>query len=268
MTRQAGTSSSMQDTLSHVIYEQPLHERMRVLLRLEHLLAAVDHASEGTSPWDARMAVSHLIELADITGRSDVRLEVMKELERIGTNLKALSDRPDVDSSRLEGLLDSVRDLVSRLQAASGSPAQVMLASDIVANLKRRQQIAAASCDFDQPAFHFWLAQPAEQRRHDLDRWAEPFTALREATRLILGLVRDACAPVQETATSGFFQKSLDPAQPYQLVRVILEPAQRCYPEISAGRHRFTVRFLEFGDGNGVSNSSTDIPFRLMCCTL
>lgn len=268
MTRQAGTSSSMQDTLSHVIYEQPLHERMRVMLRLEHLFAAVEHAREGTSPWAARMAVSHLIELADITGRSDVRLEMIKELERIGTNLKALSDRPDVDSSRLSGLLGTVHDLVARLQAANGSPAQVMLASDMVANLKRRQQIAAANCDFDQPAFHFWLARPGEQRARDLNRWAEPFTDLRDATRLILGLVRDACAPVQETATSGFFQKSLDAAQPYQLVRVMLAPQQRCYPEISAGRHRFTVRFLEFGEGGGVTNSSDDVPFRLMCCTL
>jgi Uncharacterized protein conserved in bacteria len=60
-----------------------------------------------------------------------------------------------------------------------------------------------------------------------------------------LTLIRQSVVPTHEHAPRGFFQQSLDPNLPYQLLRVSLPASASYFPEISGGKHRFTVRFLE-----------------------
>ncbi len=69
----------MQNT---IIYEQPLNERMRNFLRLEHLFNHIEFRSQDTLEWDCRSTLESLLEINDLLSRSDLKGELIKELER------------------------------------------------------------------------------------------------------------------------------------------------------------------------------------------
>ena len=110
---------------------------------------------------------------------------------------------------------------------------------------------------------------PAQKRTRDLADWLGRFATIGQAIQLILQLVRDSTILKPVTAESGFYQKTLDSNHPCQLVRVEVDQKIPCYAEISGGRHRFTVRFLELSKDEGhLKQSSDDVNFRLGCCII
>ena len=48
-----------------VIYEQPLNERVRTFLRLEHLFCQTDYTLRGFSVWDSRASLDSLVDTLD-----------------------------------------------------------------------------------------------------------------------------------------------------------------------------------------------------------
>ena len=86
---------------------------------------------------------------------------------------------------------------------------------------------------------------------------------------MILRLIRESSNPRQVTATGGFYQQQLDSGTPVQLVRVVMPFAADVFPEISGGKHRFTVRFSsQRQTGSRPTQSQDDIRFELQCCGL
>ena len=91
-------------------FEQPLTERMRTFLRVEFLYEqTLFHVDEPTE-FSARAAVTALLEILTILGRSDVRTDVSKELERHAEMLGRYRSQPGVDPARLTGLIDNIGD--------------------------------------------------------------------------------------------------------------------------------------------------------------
>ena len=73
----------------------------------------------------------------------------------------------------------------------------------------------------------------------------------------------------EEVAQGGFFQQALDTSIACNLVRVGVPGGLTCFPEISAGRHRFTVRFLEQSNTQARPVQTTDdIAFVLERCVI
>lgn len=251
------------------IYEQPLNERMRAFLRLEHLFQRIDFHIEPPDAWSSRVALETIIELIALLGRADTKNELIKELERHASTLDALARDPRVDPETLSDTLDQVRGLLASLRAQDGAIGLELRSNELVNTVRQRASIPAGTCDFDLPALHFWLALPAEQRQADLRRWLAAFALIREAVELCLSLVRRSAVATAECAAGGFFQKTLDGATPCQLVRVALPTDAGCFTEISAGRHRFTVRFMtqSSADTRAVQVEE-DVPFELHCCTI
>ena len=73
-----------------ITYEQPLNERVRTFLRLEHLFDKEDHFLAQTSEWDSRASLSLLLDIIDMLARSDVKTELIKEMERHAVTLSNL----------------------------------------------------------------------------------------------------------------------------------------------------------------------------------
>jgi cell division protein ZapD len=85
---------------------------------------------------------------------------------------------------------------------------------------------------------------------------------------MTLRLIRSSIGFKQETATDGYYQQSLDSHQSHQLIRVKLPASVNVYPEISGGKHRFTVRFMIFDINQRAQQSTETIPFQLSCCAM
>ncbi|MFT5351355.1 MAG: cell division protein ZapD, partial [Gammaproteobacteria bacterium] len=55
--------------ISNITYEQPLNERVRTFLRLEHLFDTEDHFLSNSSEWDSRVSLSLLLDIIDMLSR-------------------------------------------------------------------------------------------------------------------------------------------------------------------------------------------------------
>jgi cell division protein ZapD len=252
-----------------VYYEQPLHERIRTFLRLEFLFQQAQFFLDGASAWESRAALASILEIAAISGRGDIKSEVIKELERHSANLMRLEQNPGVNRQRLGEILEHLDTLIDRLYATDGQPGQAVKQSEFLSSIRQRSAIPGGTCDFDLPVYHFWLKQPPEARVHDLKVWLESFGAVSESIALVLHLVRHSAPPTRECAEAGFLQKNLEPNLPSQLIRVAVPAALPYFAEISAGKHRFTVRFLELQSPDSrPTQTAEDVQFDLTCCVI
>ena len=84
-----------------ILYEHPLNERVRMFLRLEYLFKqAAYHVKHGTE-WDSRATLSCILEILSIAGNTNLKSEVLKELERHSSSLKRLEKNPGIDKGQL-----------------------------------------------------------------------------------------------------------------------------------------------------------------------
>ena len=254
---------------SHTIYEFPLNERIRVFMRLEQSFQQLNHFMGGDSVFDKRAAISTLLDILTILGRSDLKSELIKELDRHAKVLGQLANSQGVDAQKLQEILTDIQQASRNLYNNSGKIGSSVLESDLFQSIAKRNSIEGGSCSFDLPAFHFWLEQDRAQQQKDLDGWTQPFADIRTAIDLILGFIRQSSRPKQEIAQAGFFQLALDAAHPVQLLRVFVPSSVRCFAEISGGKHRFSVRFMNPStDDSRPSQTHEDVPFTLARCAV
>jgi cell division protein ZapD len=253
-----------------VCYEQPLNERTRALLRLEFLFQQVEYATAGSANWDSRLALQGLFDILDLTGRNEFKGELLKELERHAVTLGRLRQTPGVNAATLDQVLAKIAQVTQHIHRQLDNPRiDAVRQTDFLSAIHKRHHVPGGICRFDAPALHHWLQQEGAVRNRHIQEWLEPFAPMREAVELILQLIRDSATRRAELAVQGFFQRGLDSAAANQLIRVVLPVGHDIYPEISAGRQRFTIHFLEQPDPNRRAvQSRADIPFELACCAI
>ena len=252
-----------------IIYEQPLNERIRNFLRLEFLFARIDLALQGDSALQNRDAIDGLLNMLSVFERTDLKSELIKELERLITTLSALEHSPGVDKKALDDLLAELDQILDGLHHSQSAIGQGLRDSDFLYNVRQRSSMPGGTCDFDLPAYHFWLQHvPVESRQQQLAEWLNQFAAARAAIEIALRLIRESKGFIDHQAVSGFYQQSLDSNQPNQIIRVQIPKSSNFYPEISGGKHRFTVRFMHFDINQRPQQVSDDVNFSLKCCAM
>ena len=252
-----------------ILYEQPLNERVRTFLRLEYLFKQAAHHLSHDSEWDSRATLVCILDILAIFGNTNLKSEVLKELERHSSNLKRHEQNPDIDHTHLHGLLDKITAHMDSMHQINGQIASELRSSEFLLSIRQRSAIPGGTCDFDLPAFHYWLKQPAKNRSRDLAAWLGNFDEIGQSIQLILSLTRESTPMKPTLAQGGIFQRSLDPNLPFQLVRIALPAGLPYYAELSGGRHRFTVRFLQFSiSGDRSQQTDQDVEFDLACCVI
>ena len=96
-------------------YEQPLNERIRTFLRVEHLTARLHHHRRDSALWGRRAAMDALLDILNVMSRHDIRGQVSKELELRRRSLHHLSERDDVDQEALTGILTELDAIASEM---------------------------------------------------------------------------------------------------------------------------------------------------------
>lgn len=250
-------------------YEQPLNERVRTFLRLEHLFGIADHHSPQDSQWDSRIAISCLLEILDLISRSDIKSDLIKELERHTTTLNVLKNNPGVDLQRLIDILDNINVYLSTLRDSDFQPGHSLKQDELTTSIKQRISIPGGTCNFDLPAYHHWLHKPVYSRREDFKIWSQDLSVIQDSLAIVLLMLRNSTTPVIENAESGFYQQPIESKLSCQLIRVLLPVDCNYFPEISGGKHRFTIRFMEQSSTATRPVQTNDtVEFELHCCIL
>lgn len=251
-----------------IAYEAPLNERIRTFLRLEHLFAQYRHYQRDRSVAGARSMLHTLIDILTLLSKSDYKAEIIKELGEQQANLAKLASRSGVDQHALRYILDEINSALNAMQQLSPQLVGTALRdNEFLLSVQNRFTLPGGTCSFDAPALHHWLSRPMADVQRSLDQWFADLSPFDQCIGLYLRLLRQSTEPTVELARTGMFVYTPDSA--YLLVRVLVDPKLDVYPEISAGRHRFSVRFMQQRDINqSARQAAMDITFRLHCCLL
>lgn len=254
--------------MESIVFEQPLTERIRTFLRLEFLFSQYRHHRADMSSMGLRASLDALLDMLSVLSRSDLRNDIVKDLTDRHARLTKLTTQPDVDKTRLRKVLDDIVEATNDMQQLAPQFAATLLrGNDFLNTILNRYAIPGGTCAFDLPSYHYWLSQPSEQSRRDLDAWFADIAPFERAVNLYVRLLRHSVEPEAQVAMGGMYIHA--PQSACTLLRVSVPLSAHVYPEISAGRHRFTVRFMCSRDVNARSQQTVeDIPFELQCCAL
>ncbi|MGB5438744.1 MAG: cell division protein ZapD [Gammaproteobacteria bacterium] len=252
-----------------IVYEQPLNERIRTFLRLEYLFKQAAYHLKRNSEWDSRATLQCILEILAIFDNTNLKSEVFKELERHSINLRRHELNPDIDHSQLTALLADIEQKMDAMHGINGQIASDLKKSEFLISIRQRSAIPGGTCDFDLPAYHYWLQQPAAERSRDLTLFLNHFDQIGQAIQLITTLIRNSTPMKPMHAKAGLYQRTFDPNLPFQMVRIALPREMPCFAELSGGRHRFTARFMLFSSLKGrAMQTNQDIEFELACCVI
>ena len=253
----------------HITYEQPLNEKVRNFLRVEYLFEQLEHYIDDLNEWNSRNAMSSLIEVLDFLARLDIKTELIKELERYSGIITALENTPGVDDHRLRVILEEIYICLKTIRDANFQAGQTLRQNEFITSVKQRNSIPGGTCNFDLPGYYFWLHSHNIDKKQQLNEWQKEIVIIKRAVKLVLELIRNSSNPKIKKAERGFYQQSIESDATCQLIRVKLPSESNYYPEISGGKHRFTVRFMEIPSINQRPVQTGDeVEFELHCCNL
>jgi len=251
-----------------LVFEQPLNERMRTFLRLDFLYSQALYHNEMATQWGSRAAMASLIDVLAITGRGDVRSDVLKELERQLAILNDFASKPGVDATRLRAIVANLMRLRGDLLNAGSAFLQPLRDSEFLSAVKHRSAIPGGTCEFDLPDYFYWLSRPAQERAETFNEWLGMLRPLCDAIAELLWLTRQNGRARKEVARNGVYHITFERDTPFQLLRISLPAGSALYPEISGSHYRCSVRFLTW---NGLATRPTqaegDVDFLLSCCS-
>ncbi len=252
---------------NRLVYEHPLNERIRTLLRIENLFNRLTHYSKSTDAQDMRLSITLLIDLNELLKLSDTRIDLARELERCQSALRALEGNPGVDAYKLKQILSDLNASVETIRNNDYQPGAELDRDELITSIKKKGSLAGGACNFDLPAYNFWLNKSTTARQKSLKGWQEDLSVIRKSAELVLALTRSNAITKKETAEKGYYQQSIDSGAPYQLIRIITPRELKCFPEISGGKHRITVRFMEQAETqNRPVQTEKDVEFELHFC--
>ncbi len=250
-----------------IYYEYPLSERIRTLLRLEDLFDRFDAHAASTDPHAHHAALLSLFELAEVAARADLKSDLLQELDRQKSVLTALRGNPHVEGETLEQVLAAIEAAHHGIYQLPGKVGQHLREDDWLMAIKQRAAIPGGMCEFDLPSYHYWLHKPADARESQPKSWLAPFSSIRAAVEIVLGLLRDSGRPELQHANNGNYQRMLESRNP-QLIRVSLAGDLPCVPEISANKYMLNIRFVQAAPSAIRSCTDLAIDFGLTFCTL
>jgi len=249
-----------------ILYEYPCNERVRALLRVEHLFDRLFFFADSSEVRHHQIAIATLFDLLDLCDRTDLRGAVLQDLERLRTALQALRQHPGVDEQRLTSMLDELQSASTEL-GTNGRIAQELRENEWLSGLRGRLTVPGGSSQVDSPSYYAWQIQPVEIRAKDIKQWVRPFLPLYQGIALILRSLRDSGDAENLMANQGAYQEMLG-GKTFQLLRVWVEPESGVFPEMSANKYVIWIRFSGQEGTSKPQPVSTDVSFRLARCNI
>ncbi len=253
-----------------ITYEQPIEEHIRLCLRLEHLFNQVNANIENTSEWGSRAAMRGIVEILNVIARPDLKSKFSKSIPIYQNYLEQWKNTPEIDQLHLQNLLDQLHGLNKLLYNSPIQLADELRNNEFIKQVRTHLSNPGGAPPFSTPSYHLWLQQDSGQRIQDLSQWFRSFDLLIKLVTLQLKVIRESAPSNTVEAHSGFYQQALDPKKTCQLVRITLPKRLNIYPEISVGKHRLCIRFLNPAANKAERASQVHdvIEFRLQCCHL
>jgi len=249
-----------------ILYEYPFNERIRTYLRLERLADRLGQLSTQGAALAHHFALHTLFELLEVGARSDLKTEILKDLERLKQQYIGYRGNPAISEAALEAFITQLEGQYAALQEC-GKIGQALVDNEWLAALRSRIAIPGGTCEFDLPTYHDWQHRSPEQRQQELQLWTQTLVPLLDPVQVLLSVLRETAHPQKVMAMGGQFQQNLAQGKTYQLLRLWIDPALLLVPEISGNRMFFAVRLLQCGSsGKPQLTSLSEVELEFTLC--
>jgi len=226
--------------MTTILYEHPLNERIRNFLKLEQLFKQVNSCANSDVSTSHQVFFNALFAIIDMLERSDIRGELIKDLEKLQQNLVVWSQAPNIDTSALEENLQKTVCLMTQLKVNTQAWSQLK-EHKLLASLKQRFAIQGGNSSFDLPQLQFWLHQPTSQVMTDIEQWLSLLDNIKNSLALVLKFIRQRAEFECIETESGFYQ---DNGEGLMLLRIKIAQSAQYYPTISGNKFRYSIRFM------------------------
>ena len=250
-----------------ITYEYPFNERIRTLLRLEDLFDRARYFLARQDALDHHAALLTLFEILEVASRADLKSDLLQELERQKQVLLSFRNNPEISENVLNQVIAEIEQASSALFNMTGKIGQYLRENEWLMSIKQRTGIPGGVCEFDLPSYHYWLYRDSGSRAFDLHGWINPLYPVRDASTIVLRLLRQSGKPSKIVAQQGLFQQMLG-GRVVQMVGICLPQDSEFIPEISANKYALNIRFSIFGDDTRPHTSSSNVEFELTLCNL
>lgn len=181
--------------------------------------------------------------------------------------LLSFRNNPEISEEVLNQVIYEIEQASSALFNMTGKIGQYLRENEWLMSIKQRTGIPGGVCEFDLPSYHYWLHRDSGSRAFDLHGWINPLYPVRDATAIVLRLLRESGKPSRIVAQQGLFQQMLG-GRVVQMVGIRLPQDSEFIPEISANKYALNIRFAIFGDDVRPHTSTSNVEFELTLCNL
>ncbi len=249
--------------MKSVVYEHPLNEKVRLLMRLELLFQQLSTHQNVSDQDNIQPFFSALYSTIEVLERNDIRGTLSFYLDLLEKSMLRWSMHPDIHNESLQKNLQETVKLQSKISEMSKA-CQFLKEDKFLASLRQRFGIAGGTCDFDLPQFHYWRLKPLKERQADVKSWLKILAPLEQALNFSLLFLRESAEFDQKQAEKGFFQASCP--DNISLIRVKYDVDSGYFPTVSGSNRRYAISFMR-PDITSVKTSVNDtIEFELANC--
>lgn len=247
-----------------MLYEYPLQEGVRTMLRLEQLFDRIGQLMVRDTAIDHHFALATLFEIMDVASRADLKSDLLKELDRHKQQLVGLRGNPQVEPAALDAIVHRLEQAFDALNHLPGKAGHALTGNEWLMSVRSRISIPGGTCEFDLPSYHAWQHRDASARRADLNQWVGTMMPLAQALQVMLQLLRDSAVRQMVRSSAGQYQQALPAGRSFQLLRLRLEPT--LVPEISGHRLMVSIRLMRAEADNRLKPIAEDASFELALC--
>ena len=245
------------------IYEEPVQEKIRKFIKIEFLFNKLFYFKHKENKHDNYIALLALCELYEILSRSDIKSELIREIENQNHYFKKIKEIPEANSEKLSSVLEKQKVLLQLIHGIESNYLEY-LENDILF-----KTIAKNSINPLQPtSVEFWLSRDIVLRENQINLWTEPLLFIKKSVDFILEVIRKSGRFEDKLAEKGFFIEKLDPKKNILLIRITLTSDLYYYPQISVGKQRLNIMFMSKDDKNNLISHKEDVTFILTTCVL
>ena len=232
-------------------YEFPLNERTRKLLRLEQLFNKTQTALLSSNKYNEYNIFERIFELMQTASRTDLKVELIQEVERKIIHIKKLKRTKLNDK-----LLIRLRKIKTGLGKLTIQPGFYFGNDKLLQEIKTRRDSPFGITSVDFPEFHYWLQNQTKQFKKDyLNKKLSSFSPIKDAISSLLEILRAKEETLSVSAEEGVYQKKLDPSLKIDLVTIQAKNSLRSYPTISSNKYAISIHFNDIKTQNQITKT-------------
>ena len=203
--------------------------------------------------------------MLEVASRSDLKSDLLQELERQKQILSGFQSHPNIQRTVLDDVLREIDNVSTALVNTHGKTGQSIRENEWLMSVRGRTIIPGGACEFDLPSYYAWQHRSPDERARDIAEWFSPMQSLINAVGLVLRLLRASGIQFKIIAHSGSYQQMLQ-GKVHQMLRLRVDSRSGAIPEASANKYMLWIRFTKQDGTMKPKPFEEDIPCELTLC--